>query len=199
MPLPIIADVFRTVFIWRDIDSGTNAINVMHISAPGATEEDVLDTVFASVATRGTAMFAALSGGCFVERVEVEKLDGTSARHSRNTAGATTPHWQGQGSGGSIVAAAAIIKLSTALRGRSNRGRLYLPSVAESKYADGVLDTVAQTSMTTGWDAFANDLVADTMALGVASYRHANWHQAVGIVCESAVGTQRRRQNQLRV
>jgi hypothetical protein len=173
--------------------SSQHAHNVMHFEAPTATEADVFA---AFTAHRTTAMWAPVADVAVITSLDIIKLDGTSSSLSFDTGGGSGWHstagsaWLPQGSG--------IIKLATGLRGRSNRGRVYLPFLAESSQSSGFLDPGITTPTTAAWVTFANDMASDNAALGVASYKNATWHQAVNVICESATGTQRRRQRQNR-
>jgi hypothetical protein len=190
--LPVIADVFRVTFKWTDPNIG-HAVNVTHISAPAQTAAGLSAIVAAHVTT---AMWGPVTADAHIYELDVLPLDGTSATHT--TTGLSGSPWVGGGSGAGIPAVAALIKLQTGLRGPANRGRIYLPFIAEGYTNEGTIDAGTVTSTTAAWDTFANDLVASSCALGVASYKHADWHQAIAIACEPFAGTQRRRQSRLR-
>lgn len=187
--LPVIADISRVVLNWDA--GGQQAVNVLHFSAPGMSESDIFAGIDAHVTD---TMWDAVSQNAFIRFVDVQFLDGTSAVQRFVTAGAK---WAGNGGTQWVPATCALIKLSTALRGRSNHGRIYLPDIAEDLQQNGFLDGTSTSTMSAAWVTFANAIQPD-MALGVASYLNADWHQATTIVCENPVATQRRRQGRNR-
>src|SRR6266576_425778 len=132
-PTPVIADVFRVTLNWK---RGTErpAANVLHFKAPTANETDVFNTIDANV-VRG--MWALVSSAVGVESIDILPLDGTSAS-SRHSTGLPLK-WTGEEPGGVIPNGCALVSLRTGLRGRSNRGRIYLPFVGESGQDDGAL------------------------------------------------------------
>lgn len=191
-PLPTIADVFRCALVWGG-SGGQSAVNVMHISAPGATASGVRDALEAHVTS---GMWSTVATGASVKKLEVTPLDGASGGIEYVTSGGAK--WTGNGGADYSPGVAAIIKLSTGLRGRSNRGRLFLPFTTEQDILGGLIDDSIVVAVSSAWDTFANALVADDMALGVASYKNSNWHQAVAIALEKIVATQKRRIDRVR-
>lgn len=188
-PLPVIADVYRVAFKWTLSGKNQYGVNVMHFSAPGKNEQDVFDALGAHLTG---AMFGDMSDQSGLQEIDILKLDGTSATVSHPLDATLT----GLGSGDALVAPALMIKLVTGLRGPANRGRLFLPFPAESNTNDGMVENPSGASA--AWTTFANDMVADGIALGVASYAHATWHQAITVGEEKALGTQRKRQKRVR-
>lgn len=186
-PLPVIADVYRVSLNWLR-GSERRAVNVLHFSAPGKTETDVFTAIDAHVT--GT-MWESVSSATIIDRVDILKLDGTSTTHGHATD--LTGKWQGSGSSAIIPQGAHVVSLRSDLRGRSNRGRVYLPFVSESVQDDGKLTSAVIADVLAGWGAFANAMATDGVALGIASYKHSNWHQATNIIVGSSLKTQRRR------
>lgn len=88
-----------------------------------------------------------------------------------------------------------LIQKRTALGGRANRGRMYLPSVAEANVgSDGTLTAGAVSTLQTAADAFLTDL--DTASIPMVVL-----HTGVGaptpvteLVVQTVVATQRNRQ-----
>lgn len=187
MALPVIADIFRVTLNWNYAAGVFDAHNVLHISCPTGDESDVFTAIDAQVTQ---AMWDWVSGSAVVESVDVLALDGSSATHNHTVTGSK---WTGGGLGTGLPQVAGLVKLQTGLRGPRHRGRVFLPFVGEGEVAGNTLIDVA--AVTTAWDNFANALIANspTMALGVASYAHADWNQATGIIGESKTATQRRR------
>jgi hypothetical protein len=189
MPLPVIANVFRVAVNWRAGESPLTFHNVMHFRSPGATPEDVA-TAFDNHKTTG--MWRTVSQTYSVDSLDVTKLDGSSVSFHFDTGSDTD--WDGQGGTQFIPQASAIVKLATALRGRSYRGRIYLPALAEDRTFNGVVDPTDQGITTAAWDTFGTDMIAAGTTLVVASYKHATAADVTNIICESRTGTQRRRQ-----
>lgn len=202
-PLPVIANTFRTSFEWIEGDTGQTAANVMHFRLAG----NAGDLIAALIAETESNQWAPCVPGAFVNNLLVTPLDGTSATVDSGVIGApSTPPWAG-GSGGEFVpAASAIVKLSTGVRGRDNRGRVYLPFISEAAMADGQVSAGTLAAMVTAWSDFLIDLAAHTpsVEMVVASYDRAHAgagaHATAVITAapERVLGTQRRRQSRLR-
>jgi len=191
MPLPVIADVFRCAFEWEHVGTNQSAVNVMHFSGPGKTAANVQTALLAHVDAR---MFAPVRNSCDVKNATITPLDGSTASLVTGpmagwVGGATT--------GDTIPGTSAVVSLRSALRGRSNRGRVFLPFISESAQADGLLVGGYITDLLAGWGAFATAMAAAGIALGIASYKNANWHQATTVLIDTRCGTQRRRQERV--
>lgn len=197
-PLPVIANTFRCALNWTMSDFGGSAENVMHIntSVGGKTAADVFEAITDALQAD---MFAAQYSNAFVKSVSITPLDGTSATVEFITPG--TGAWVGGSSGQPIPQQANIIKLSTGLRGRSFRGRLFLPWVAENATVNGSIGSTLATTITTAWTAFQAALAADAdgpWVQVVASYKLAVATAVTAYGAEPETGTQRRRQSRNR-
>jgi len=165
----------------------------MHILRSGTTASVIASSVDANVTA---AMWGCVWPTATVNHISVTPLDGSSATYQLNTSGAK---WTGSAAAGDpIIAAAAMIKLTTSLRGRSNRGRLYLPFVCESVQQGGTIIAGTVTSMQTAWNSFLTAMVAAGSQPVVASYLHAVQHPVAAYTVETFLGTQRRRQTRIR-
>jgi hypothetical protein len=184
--------VFRVALTWIETTSGQIAVNVIHTLHAGSTaaaEAAVVD------AAAPTTMQRIATSGAIVQDIAVTPLDGTSATVHRATTGGG---WGGQMSGDWIPNASPVISLQTGLRGRSHRGRVYLPFCAETAISDGRLVSPNSANLVTSWIAFQANLVSAGSQLVVASYKTSSAHAVTGITCLAAVGTQRRRQTRVR-
>ena len=193
-PLPTIADVFRVTLDWQ---AGSSPLchNVMHFSAPSKTSAQVFTAIDAHVTA---SMWDTVTTAAHVINVDVLPLDGTSPTLSNVITGSPAK-WAGNGgSDYSSRAPAAIIKLATGIRGPANRGRVFLPFCSEQDFSSGRFDSSIVSAVTAGWVAFANAMASAGVALGVASYVHSNWHQAVNVALHDVSGTVGRRQRVLR-
>lgn len=192
MPLPVIANVFRVTLNWTM--SGQSAVNVLNIEAPGKTATDVWDDIEANI---DGIIWGLQYDGAQVATVDILPLDGTSG--SLTFVPTTASDWDGgQGTTG-VPNAPAIVKFATGLRGPRHRGRIFLPFVAEGVMASGIITSGDLTAVRAGWVAFLNDMATAGSAIGVASYVHADWNQAINVTVEDKLATQRRRQDRLRV
>jgi hypothetical protein len=145
------------------------------------------------------AMWGLVAPTMFVESVDVIDLDGISASSNFATGGGAK--WTGGGTGDPIPQGASVIKLTTTLRGRSHRGRVYLPAVPEGDQANGVLTGSVVATVQTAWVAFAAAMAADAttpLAFVVASYKLATQTAISTISAEGKMATQRRRMTRLR-
>jgi hypothetical protein len=120
-------------------------------------------------------------------------LDGTSASLSR-TLPNSAPYIGGVASGTSSPQVATLVKLQTDKRGKSHRGRVFLPFTAEGAQNDGKLDTTPLANLQTGWSAFVTDVATAGEALVVASYKLESFEPVTQAIVESFFGTQRKRQ-----
>lgn len=195
-PLPVIDHVYRCAFHWTaDLQSATN---VVHVSTDtvGKTPLEVFTCLDAHV-TAG--MWGNATTDSAVVDVAITPLDGTTATADFPTGGVAK--WSGVNGGEFVPQVAIIVKLATPTRGRSHRGRLFLPFTSEGSIARGSFDGAIAASMTTAWNAFALAIDTDAttpMNLVVASYKLASASAVDNIIVERVPGTQRRRQGRLR-
>lgn len=188
MPLPVIADVFRVAIEW-DLD---HAVNVLHVAAPTANEQDIFDAIDAYVqaSTSTTTPFIPNVNIMGVDQVVITKLDGVSP-------GVVfpSPGWGGVLSGNPIPNQAAVVSMHTAQRGPRGRGRVYLGPVGESQVDNGTLGSTEVTNTTAAWEALQAALTggSPSMAIVVASYVHTDYHVVTSFACRAKLGSQRRR------
>jgi hypothetical protein len=197
--LPIINNVFRCALNWEyNATSVQTATNVIHVkdNAGGHDAVDAYNVINAHV-TAG--MWGATVDNMGVISVDVTPLDGSSATYSAVTG--TPAKWAGAITGEFVPQASAPTSLATANRGRSARGRVYVPGLCEGAQSEGFLTGSIVTSITTAWETFLSALLANTppWELVVASYKLATAQPVIAVQCRSAIATQRRRQrrNQL--
>lgn len=195
--LPVIAGIFRCSLLWS-IAGGQDAVNVIHVRdvAGGHNAVDIFNVLDTEVEGQ---MWGGQTDGASVHQVDIIPLDGVTGTQSFPTG--SPAKWTGQ-SGGTTwnPANAELIKLTTGLRGRSHRGRIFLPFVDAAAATDGVMNGAIVTSTTTSWTDFQADLLAavSPLSIVVASYKLASAANITGISTESVLGTQRRRQGRLR-
>ena len=120
-------------------------------------------------------------------------LDGTTASVAK--VAPSTDAWSGpQSNGDTVPQAAVIVKLRTDQRGRSGRGRVFLPWPWEGVIENGRFSSADRDACTAAWGAFVDDMRGDSVDLVVASYVHAYKNAVVSANAETFCGTQRRRQ-----
>lgn len=194
--LPVIANVYRVALNWT-AGSGQDAVNVIHILDNTAAATDT--TIRAALdAAADTLMWTAVVPSAAVTDIAITPLDGVHG--TTHLAPGTPAKWTGQNGTIYAPAAAAMIKLSTGLRGRSKRGRVFLPFIDTTANVDGLLNATDAAAMTTAWADFRDDLAAGAPSLSmvVASYKLSTAAVVTEITCEFPLGTQRRRQGRLR-
>lgn len=199
IPLPVIANVYRVTFNWHESTTGMHAANVLHFQRSAGTAIDVFNTLNANVTAN---MWYCTPSTAKISSVDIIKLDGSSGTVNFAT---STAGWIGQGSAADfVVAGAYIVKFVTGVRGRANRGRIYLPWPTESQIAAGNTNATAVTAMQSAWTTFLSAMTTATNFLVIASYdrKHggAGAHSTIVNVVtpELVMGTQRRRQQRLR-
>jgi hypothetical protein len=189
MPLPIIPNVYRcalvsiaTTYVPRTV------YNVLHVSQPTGDETDLGTSLDA---TLSNAMFTLMSSNYVTQRVEITKLDGTSASVSFPF---TSPP-NGGAAGVPVPEAACSVGLKTVARGRSKRGRVFVGPVPEGYIDDGTLDVASVAAMQTAWTSFLTALSGRPVPanLVVASYLTATALTVSTINVKPYVATQRRR------
>jgi len=188
-PLPVITDIFRCAFRWHHSDLGTDAVNVMHFLGPDGDAADLGSKLDDNV---NNVLWNCQDSHAKILAVDITPLDGTSATYSFATGG--TSKWTGFSSSHDVIPQGCnIIKMQTAKRGRSYRGRVYLPWVAETFSTNGSLDLTTVNNVSAAWNTFHTDMGADGYALRVASYIHATTEAITLLTCEQTLATQRRR------
>ena len=191
MPLPVITNVYRCALNWQS--GSQKSVNVMHVRR-AASSASAVAAALDAWATAGLWGFEPT--GTAVNNLVITPLDGTSASYTLPVTGAK---WSGSaGVSEFFPAAAVVVKLTTLLRGRSQRGRLFLPWVAESKQTNGGLDVATQGTTQTAWNTFLGALISAGFPPVVASYLHSSATDVVAMTVETLEGTQRRRQSRNR-
>lgn len=103
--------------------------------------------------------------------------------------------WKGtQALADTVPQVCPLVKLTTDLRGRHYRGRVYLPWPQESVCNSSILTATERTAMQTAWSAFVSSLAAASKWMQVASYSTATSRDVETAFVEQLLATQRRRQ-----
>lgn len=192
MPLPVIAGVYRCSILWVD-DDGINPVNVFHVHSDSTDVEavgSVVDTAFQAGEAAGDP-FAALCSSEISTAFTILPLDGATG----GVDVAWSTELQGGTGGERIPASAAVMSFKTAQRGARGRGRMYIGPLSESSQNAGALEGTKKGPMLDGWQAIVDSLDGADTPLGVASYRHRDFHAVTSIRIDDFCGTQRRRQD----
>jgi hypothetical protein len=188
--LPVITDVVRVAFNWKNTSfPSLVAENVMHFrptAGTAAAVEVALDANWQA----GMLEFQTTTSE--ILSYDLTPLDASGATvHHPTSLGS---QWKGTSATDLIPQAAALVKLNSNHIGRSFRGRVYLPWLAEGLASAGVLDNTALATCQAAWTTFLADMVTANCPLVVASYKLADAFPIITATVESLSATQRRRQ-----
>jgi len=176
MPLPVIANTVR-VAVRGTCPSGQRWVNVLHCrtttTPPTALEIGSLDGQVSKLYlgpgfTGGSQLLGSCPAAVTLDDITYTPLDGTSA----SIVYAKT----GVGTGGATDSlpsqSAAGVKFNTGLRGRSKRGRVYLPPFVEgASDLAGRIPAATVNSILAQWDGFRLALPPLNWNHVVASYK----------------------------
>ena len=191
MHLPVIANTFRVAIGWVDGTTGQIATNVIHIEDPGGNAPAVATMVDNAI---NHNMLAAVSDHAHINEYTVTPLDGVSGTIVQTPSGINT----GGGGSTSSPASSAVVTVRTAKRGRSFRGRVFLPFIDEAQIADGLLTGGVELTTATGFATFLASISGAGGTWVIASYKLATATPVTSVAVLRALGTQRRRQTRVR-
>lgn len=188
-PLPIITSTWRVAFNWFDSTTAVTAENVMHFRE-GSTGVLALSAAIDSHVTAG--MWQQTTANQVIQSLDLTPLDGSGLTQHFITGSGVK--YSGDLSGGDYIPQGCmLVKNLTGVRGRSHRGRVYLPWVAESVQSNGTLTAANVASCTTAWNTFLAAMRADEWAPVVASYTLGTAEDTIAFTVEPKMATQRRR------
>jgi len=194
MALPVIANTFQ-VSIGYGYAGVSTAANVLHVQAFAITAQEIADAI-AGVWWRTDTWPAIMSNTAFATQLRVTPLDGSSTTAIANGANFGTINGQ-QDHTASGLAESLVVTQYTDVRGRSGRGRYYVPYIAEPFRAVGGASwtdagggiTNAFAALNTAW---ATNLAG--IVRGVVSPLHKSFHPTVMEVPQLGyIGSQRGR------
>lgn len=190
MPLPIISDLYLCRLIWNSASAPRPASNDLYFKdqAGGHTGTDVYNAINAHVVAN---MWTNCHSGGSVAKVVTTKLDGTAASVDHVTG--SPAKWTGSGGSDPILQGCQVVTLRTGFRGRSRRGRIYLPWIAETNQVAGTCDPTDTALMQTAWGTFLSDMVTAGYPLHVCSKLHSDSIQVATTTVQAFLKTQRRR------
>jgi hypothetical protein len=140
-------------------------------------------------------MIGVVSSSAAITDLQIMELDGLSGTSNIPTSGGAK--WTGGSVSDHVPAYAQVISFRTGLRGRRNRGRIYLPAIAENAMADGVLSGSSATAQA-AWTTWLAAMSASSYPLVIASYVGASYAFVESAQVVEIYGVQRRRQSRLR-
>lgn len=180
----------RVSFDWVTPALTRHAASVMHFFSSSWDIPSLITALDASVTA---TMWAHTRTDTGIVSYTVTPLDGTSASAVHATSGTK---WFGQVTAGTDIVPQAAVLAShrTGVRGRSFRGRTYLPWPAESVCQSGSLVSGTLSTQQSAWDAFLAAMETASHELVVASYKLSNQAIVATTTIENLLATQRRRQ-----
>lgn len=187
-PLPEIEGVTRAAFKWGPVV----AVNVLHFHQDTANPNDLFIKLDAHLDPR---MWNCVSTSQRIVELDLTVLDGSTATVSFIPP--NTTKWKGSAGGENIPALAAVVKKTTAIRGRTGRGRTYVGPATESENDGGRLLSTTATNLAAGWTAFQSAMIADDIREVVASYKDGTAFTVLNYTVRNAYGTMRMRQSRL--
>lgn len=193
MPLPVIADVWRVVLLWNQIE-GIRPVNVLHVESATGTATEIVEGMFTHVQTD---QFSPMPIGFVCDAMEITKLDGVSAAV---VVPAPEGHTiTGNQTANAVAGEAVIISFKTGLRGPAHRGRMFMGPVAENVVSGGTFD--GDTNAIAGhWQDWSDALQTNSPEIHhcVASYVHATSSNVESYAVKAPLASARRRLLQVR-
>ncbi len=189
-PLPTIAHTVRAAFTWVNPAFTRDAITVMHFNS----DDGDLDALFSDLdAAVSDALWQHTTVDSSIATVQLIPLDGTGAGKEYDTG--STADWSGPQPSGQVIPQAAVVaKHTTIFRGRSYRGRSFLPWPAEGVCSNGRYDNTNAAGQQTAWNNFQATLLGGAHEIVIASYKLAVSNDVSFTRVERLLGTQRLRQ-----
>jgi hypothetical protein len=196
MPTPTIPGLYRISILWGTL-AGLTPVNVFHVFKAGSNEAAIGTDVAAAIlaGTSPNNMFAPMTSNIAAQSLHVTELNGTSPGIDHSLLGSGI---SGGSTGEYLPQVAAVASFKTAQKGARGRGRMYVGPVTESSATNGVLASSKQTEMLSAFGAFETSLAGASIDFVVASYAHADYNVVTSVRIDTLLGTQRRRQDQLR-
>lgn len=194
MSLPVISDTFQVSVGYTYLGAST-AANVFHVQAIGIDAQSIADGV---AATWWTALGwpAIMSNGTSAAQVRVTPLDGTSTTAIANAASfGVTGGQHTDTTGGNSEA--LVLTWYSSHRGRSGRGRLYLPYIAHAfRSSNGASWNDGSGQIAAAFDAYNTAWITNLAGVtrGVVSRLHSAFYPlSEQVVQLGYIGTQRGR------
>lgn len=185
-PLPVISNAFRVSinYLLAGEQVATNVINIFSLTQ---TQDQVGAIV---VATMNANMFAPTSSSIVIDSIDVLPYDGVSPTKNFPVVGLT-----GGATGPGVPAVSLVASFRTPFRGRSRRGRAFLPWVAEGVQDEGIVEVATADDALAGWTQFQVDLLPALISQAVVSIKLAQIFVIESTIVNRKLDTIRLRQN----
>lgn len=193
-PLPTIGNVVRCDLQWRAV-AGVPSHSTFHILTSSTDLEQIALDIGSAFDDGDQCWDFHYTMSASINDILLTPLDGVTAGQQLPL-GTTL---NGQGAGGVLPAAAAVLSFRTNQRGPRGRGRIYIGPLGENDVEDGLVSSTIRNGTVTAWQDFNTSLAASSTAgsLCVASYTHATASGVTSIGMRLPMGTVRHRQDQL--
>jgi hypothetical protein len=140
-------------------------------------------------------MWTAVQGDAAITSLDLTPLDGSTASYHHVVSGT---QWEGSPTGDMVPGSSCCVSLYTGDRGRSKRGRVFLPWLAESEQTAGTITPTTVSDTVAAWNTFIAAMTTATYPLVVASYKLASYAAVTSVRVRPGAATQRRRQERVR-
>jgi hypothetical protein len=198
MPLPIISHVCRAA-VTGACPPGGRWANVWHLNFSGggwptstdiAAMEAILLRIYSgSDYTSGHPYFTFANANTTIDKITVTPLDGSAASTiftpGVSASSGNTPLGPAE--------VACVLSMHTPFRGRSHRGRVYLPPVYVSQLNGGVFSTAFINYILAQVAGAQTALGGANWSIGVASYKTTAFNSATAFTIDTLPDVQRRR------
>jgi hypothetical protein len=193
-PLPIISNTFQVSIGYSYLNTYP-AANVLHVQSTVATAQEIADGV-AATWWDTTTWPSIQSNSCSAGQVRVTPLDGSSTTAIASSASfGTTVGGRNEPASGLVDS--LVMTQYTDLRGRSGRGRLYIPFLGEHYLQSDLASWQdANGDISGAYNAFKTLWNTNLTGInrGVVSRLHSSFHETVQEVLQYGyVGCQRGR------
>jgi hypothetical protein len=193
-PLPIISNTFQVSIGYNYLNTYP-AANVLHVQTTVASAQEIADGV-AATWWDTTAWPSIQSNSCSAGQIRVTPLDGSSTTAIANSASfGTTVGGRNEPASGLVDS--LVMTQYTDLRGRSGRGRLYIPFLGEHYLQSDLASWQdANGDISSAYNAFRTLWNTNLTGInrGVVSRLHSSFHETVSEVLQYGyVGCQRGR------
>lgn len=198
MALPTINHVCR-VAVTGALPPGGRWANVWHLDYtgggwPAGANITAMEALFVRIYSgaafgAGSPWFSYANAGTTVDKITVTPLDGASASTvftpALSAPGGNTPLGPAE--------VACVLSMKTPFRGRSYRGRVYLPTPYITQLNGGIINPAVVTAILAQVNGAQTALGAINWSIGIASYKLSLFNTFASINMDSLPDVQRRR------
>ena len=188
-PLPTIANTHRVTFNWTDSGEVVGH-NIIGITTGSPMSSAVIAGLVANALDSN--MFAPV-----VSTTELLTIDVFNMGIPEATVQVPVVGVQGQSGGQAVPNVAVVVTPRSVARGRSFRGRTYLPMIGESSIDSGIVIGPVVISTLAAWFDFNIALLASSITQSIISIELAVATLVAGYTVDTRQDTQRRRLNRI--